>query len=90
MDNQSFKSTFCSKSKAISSLESIIRQADFKYIVLSYNDEGIIGLDQIEEIMSKYGDYYRLEKPYKRFKSSTIDGQKSNTIEYLHCLIKRF
>ena len=63
------KSNYCIKNKAGVELEDLIKNADFKYILLSYNDEGIIPIEKIEEIMKKYGNYKRYEKRHKRFKS---------------------
>ncbi|MDO9780291.1 DNA adenine methylase [Glaesserella parasuis] len=88
LDNKANKSDFCYKNKAIEAFEYIVKNANFKYILLSYNDEGIIGIDDIVRIMSKYGDYSVLTKKYKRFKASSKDVDKKETIEYLHCFIK--
>lgn len=83
------KSKFNSKKNALSSLEDIIKNAKFKYIFLSYNDEGIIDIDDIERIMKKYGIYKRYEHVHKRYKASKNKKNfKRNTIEYLHVLIK--
>lgn len=38
--------------------------------------------------MSSYGDYSVLTKKYRRFKASSKDIDKKETIEYLHCLVK--
>ena len=83
------KSNYCIKDKAPLELEDLIKNANFKYILLSYNDEGIIPIDKIEEIMNKYGKYKRYEKRHKRFKSDNERTYKKDyTIEYIHCLEK--
>lgn len=83
------KSKFCMRNCACEALETIIKNAKFKYIFLSYNDEGIISLSKIEEIFNKYGTYERKEISHRRFKSSDINNvDKVSTIEYLHCLRK--
>lgn len=51
------KSRFCSKAKAPQVLEEIIKGAKFKYIFLSYNNEGIIPFETIKNIFEKYGEY---------------------------------
>lgn len=51
------KSCFCSKAKAPQVLEEIIKGAKFKYIFLSYNNEGIIPFETIKNIFEKYGEY---------------------------------
>ena len=84
------KSNYCIKNKAAIELENLIKNAQFKYILLSYNDEGIIPIDKIENIMKKYGNYKRYEKRHKRFKSdSSKETKKNYTIEYIHCLEKK-
>ena len=83
------KSNYCLKNKAAIELEDLIKNAKFKYILLSYNDEGIIPIEEIENIMKKYGNYKRYEKRHKRFKSDNEREYKKNyTIEYIHCLEK--
>ena len=84
------KSEFCIKSKVCDAFENIIKNANFKYIFLSYNNEGLMPFDKIKEIMSKYGDYYLYSQEYRRFKADKNREHKADsTIEYLHCLIKR-
>ena len=84
------RSNYCLKDKAALELEDLIKNAKFKYILLSYNDEGIISEKEIKEIMSKYGEYKRYEKRHKRFKSDNDREYKKNyTIEYIHCLKKK-
>lgn len=84
------RSAFCIKNKVEIAFEYLIKNANFKYIFLSYNNEGLMNLDTIKAIMSKYGEYKVFTKEYKRFKA---DSKRTNiatsTIEYLHCLIKR-
>lgn len=83
------KSNYCLKTKAKDELEDLIKNAKFKYILLSYNDEGIITIEEIETIMKKYGNYKRYEKKHKRFKSDKDRTYKKDyTIEYIHCLEK--
>lgn len=82
-------SKFNIKNEAINALEDIIKNAKFKYIFLSYNDEGIMNIDDIENIMRKYGTYKRYEKNHKRYKANKDkEVTKKTTIEYLHVLIK--
>ena len=48
---------YCIKKEAAQAFEELIKNANFKYIMLSYNDEGIIPIEEIKRIMSKYGKY---------------------------------
>ncbi len=90
-EDNSLKSKYCSKRTLTTVFDKLISDAKFKYIFLSYNNEGLMSLDKIREIMSRYGEYSYYTKEYKRFKADkdenrNISGDK--TIEYLHCLIK--
>lgn len=88
LNSKENKSEFCYKKTATEAFENVVKNANFKYILLSYNDEGIIDINDIKRIMSNYGDYSVLTKQYRRFKASSKDVDKKETIEYLHCLIK--
>jgi adenine-specific DNA-methyltransferase len=71
--------------------DDLIKNADFKYIFLSYNNEGLMSLETIEEIMSRYGKYCYFTREYKRFKADSDTHRKiagDSTTEYLHCLVK--
>ena len=83
------KSAFCKKGRVADELESLIKCADFEWIFLSYNDEGIFGLDEIERIFKANGTYRCVSKNYQRFKADSARTQKQHsTIEYLHILRK--
>ena len=83
------KSAFCLKDKVADAFADIIKNAKFKYIFLSYNNEGLMSFDTIERIMKKYGRYKVYMQQYRRFKAdSARDAKSDSTIEYLHCLIK--
>lgn len=83
------RSKYNSRKNAIIAFEDLIKNAKFKYIFLSYNDEGIMSIDDIEKIMKKYGTYRRYEKNHKRYKANkSKGGMRRTTVEYLHVLIK--
>lgn len=83
------KSKYCLRKEAATAFEDLIKNAKFKYILLSYNDEGIIPIDEIKKVMSKYGKYKCYGRKHKRFKAdSKREYIKDFTIEYIHCLEK--
>ena len=69
-DYQNQKSTFCNKVTALRDLENICQSKNYKYILLSYNNEGIMPQNDIINIMSKYGEVIVEEYDYLRFKSN--------------------
>ena len=85
------RSQYCGKKTVISSFESLIRDAQFKFIILSYNNEGIIPANIIEKIMSKYGDYQVFQRKHQRFQADKPENRNyttNNTTEYIHVLTK--
>ena len=85
------KSNYCSKSVVKDAFDSLIADAKFKYIVLSYNNEGLMSIDCIRQIMSKYGRYQVFQKEYSRFRADKAENRNhlaDTTTEYLHVLIK--
>lgn len=58
-------------------------------LLVSYNNEGIIPIDEMKRIMRKYGRLKVYTRPYKKFKAQqSVKGQ--STVEYLFYLRKRF
>ncbi len=85
--NDCFKSDFSTPKKVESSFEEIIKNANFEYIYLSYNSNGLLSTSKIEEIMSKYGEYKRISKNYNNFNPGS--GVKEPVVEEtMHSLRK--
>ena len=85
------KSSYCSKTAVRDSFESLIADAQFRYIVLSYNNEGLMSIDTIQQIMSKYGQYQVFQREYSRFRADKAENRNhlaDTTTEYLHVLTK--
>lgn len=85
------KSLFCSKKTVDTAFDDLISNANFKYIFLSYNNEGLMSLETIKAIMSKYGKYTCYTQDYRRFKADKEENRQiaaDSTTEYIHCLIK--
>ena len=85
------RSLYCSIKTVESSFDALLSNADFKYIFLSYNNEGLMSFDTIRSIMSKYGKYERFTKEHHRFRADREENRNHKatiTTEYLHCLIK--
>ena len=82
------KSAYSSSRTAMTALKDLIVHADFKFIFLSYNNEGFIPLEYIQQLMSNFGKYYCYKTKYQRFKLNKGLFAPQHTIEYLHCLEK--
>ena len=89
-DYQNQKSLYCSRPQVKKAFKDLISKARTRYIFLSYNNEGLMTLDDIKEIMSLRGKYGYFMKEYNRFKADKSENRnyKANkTVEYLHYVI---
>ncbi|MDC1394970.1 DNA adenine methylase, partial [Bacteroidia bacterium] len=85
------RSAYCSKVSVKQSFEELIAKAQFKYVFLSYNNEGLMSHDEILEILSRYGKVELRTQEYQRFKADKTENRNhtaSETLEYLFCLEK--
>lgn len=85
------KSAFCKKHLVIDAFDDLIKYADFEYIFLSYNNEGLMSQTDVQKIMHRYGHYDMLTTDYQRFKADKTENRNhtaTGTIEYLHILQK--
>jgi adenine-specific DNA-methyltransferase len=84
-------SKYCKKSVVNQEFDNLIKNAQFKYIFLSYNNEGLMTVKEIRAIMQKYGKYDLAEINYQRFKADKNENRNhkaDSTKEYLHILEK--
>lgn len=66
------KSVFCKKSTVASAFETLIRDCQSKYILISYNNEALLSTSELTEICQTYavGDSFKLfEYDYRRYKN---------------------
>lgn len=66
------KSAYCSRSDCYRVFQDLIEKADARYILVSYNDEGILSRDELMSILSLRGEPH-CNSPinYRRFKSNS-------------------
>ena len=86
------KSRYCSSAKVGVEFENLIKNAQFQYIFLSYNNEGLMSVENVRNTMQKYGRYDLAEIDYQRFKADKTENRNhkaDKTKEYLHILEKR-
>ena len=84
------KSNYCVKAKVYKELEDLISNANFKHIIMSYNQEGILKKEEIEEILKKYGreDTYKLyQVPYKQYENKLTKKMEQH-YEYIFYIKK--
>lgn len=86
------RSKYCSRTKVLEEFDHLIKNSRFKYIFLSYNNEGLMSVDDVRSVMEKYGDYKLSTTEYQRFKADRDVNRKftsDRTEEYLHILTKK-
>lgn len=85
------RSRYCQKNEVAKVFEDLIKKAKFKYIFLSYNNEGLMSESEVKMILQKYGKYDLTTTDYQRFKADKTENRNhkaTETIEYFHILEK--
>jgi adenine-specific DNA-methyltransferase len=86
-----YKSDWCRTGEVLKSFQELIENAQFKYIFLSYNNEGLMSQKEVQTVMERFGKYSLETKKYQRFKADKTENRNhkaSETFEYLHILEK--
>ena len=86
------KSAYCQKNEVLKNFDDLLEKAQFKFLFLSYNNEGLMSAQTIEKLMKKYGKYSLKTATYQRFKADKTENREhkaTETTEYLHILEKR-
>lgn len=82
------KSVFCKKNTVHNAFETLIRDCQSKYLLISYNNEGIISTSDLSKLCKEYaiGNSFRLiEIDYRRYKNK-IPNNKAGLKEQLYFL----
>ena len=85
-----FKSKLSMKSKASKEFETIVRNAKVKYILMNYNNEGIIPYEVIKACFEEKGEFSEIRRNYKRYRSESNHEKRcykdvgDQTTEYLY------
>lgn len=88
------KSPYCSFVKAKESFEDLIKNTKAKYILISYNNKGIIPLKELDEILEKYGELRKIPVEHSVYNKligiASKKRQKKNTkVEEFLWLLKK-
>ena len=74
------KSTFCSKSSVVSAFRRMIQNANVRYVVISYNSEGLLSKEQLSEICLEFAvkkSFHYHDIDYRRYNNV---GTKSRRV----------
>ncbi|WP_432412244.1 DNA adenine methylase [Rasiella sp. SM2506] len=86
-----YKSDYCKKGEVLKSFTELLENANFKYIFLSYNNEGLMSQQEVENTMKQLGTYSLATTKYQRFKADKTENRNhkaTGTVEFLHILEK--
>jgi adenine-specific DNA-methyltransferase len=90
------RSEWCRRGRCEEALRTVLEAADARHLLLSYNDEGLIPLERVEEILREHGEpdsYRRLGRGYRRYRSDSDGPGRSyrgdRVREWLHYVRRR-
>lgn len=79
------KSNYCIKTKVKEAFDELIKNADFKHIIISYSDDGLLSVNDMIDILQKYCIKESVKKydiPYARYKGKLEQSKKEHN-EYI-------
>ena len=83
------KSAYNKKNEALTAFENLVSDIDSKYLIISYNNEGFISLEEMQTMLSKYGELTTKEIDYVAFRGSrNLKNRNTHTTEYIFVLKK--
>ncbi len=82
------KSSYCQKVNVKGAFRDLIENADTKYMLLSYNDEGLMSEDEIINVLSSRGRVNILETDHRRYRSINQDETDRRVVKEKLYLVK--
>ena len=83
------RSDYNKKEKALTTFEDMVSNLQTKYAIISYNSEGFISLEEMKDMLSKYGQVEVKEIVYNTFRGSrNLRNRPIYVDEYLFILTK--
>lgn len=79
------KSSYCRQQTACEAMAQLIRTARARHILVSYNDEGVMSLHEMQGLLRLRGEPKLFQTSYNRFKADNRREYKRDaTVEYVH------
>jgi adenine-specific DNA-methyltransferase len=83
------RSDYNKSQKALRSLTELVEGVKAKYVLISFNSEGFITIEQMKEMLKKIGKLQVLETKYNTFRGSrNLNNRDIHVKEYLYLLEK--
>ncbi len=80
-------SNFCTKTKIRDSFRSIFSQMNCPQFLVSYSEDGLLSIEQLEELLAEFGRVKTRKFQHKRFKSN-VNNSRPTIDEFLIHLVK--
>jgi adenine-specific DNA-methyltransferase len=64
------KSVYNKQKQAEEAMDDLLANTESKFIAISYNNEGIIPIDNFKKILSKYGKWELIDQDYNTYRGS--------------------
>ncbi len=83
------KSDYNKRNVAEKAMENLLENTRARFIAISYNDEGIIPIDNFKSILSKHGKWTLIDQDYNTYRGSrNLNGRSIKVKELLWVLEK--
>ena len=83
------RSDYNKKDKILQALTKIVEEINAKYVLVSFNSEGFVSIEDMKKMLKKYGKLQVLETKYNAFRGSrNLNGREIHVKEYLYLLEK--
>jgi adenine-specific DNA-methyltransferase len=83
------RSNYNKENHALKTLAELVENIKSKYVLISFNSEGFIGLEEMKSMLTKIGKVEVLEAMYNTFRGSrNLNNREIHIKEYLYLLEK--
>lgn len=83
------RSDYNKQAQALTAFEQLVQDLNARFVLVSYNSEGFISLEQMESLLSRSGKVRRKDIPYNAYRGSrNLAGRELHVKEYLFLLEK--
>lgn len=83
------RSDYNKRQPAIDAMDDLIKNTNAKYILISYNNEGIIPFDTFKSILAKYGKVELLQQDYNTYRGCRNLRNRSIKVKELLWVLKK-
>lgn len=83
------RSAYNKKTPAVQAMNDLIKNTPAKYILISYNNEGIIPIKELKGILEKYGEVSLLEQDYNTYRGCRNLKDRNIKVKELLWILKK-